>query len=177
VSTPGGAREPNLERLVELVRTCGGLLAATVAADAPPAAAAGPAQLAAAGPRAARAPAEYELLVEAIYEGYLVHYGGARIVRTADIDLALLAGDRLYALGLARLVELGDIEAVAELADVIALCALAHAKGDGELADAVWEAGARAVGWGADEAHRRAKQAARDGDPRAAPLLRGHGGG
>ena len=44
-------------------------------------------------------------------------------------DLALLAGDRLYALGLARLAQLGDVEAVSELADVIALCAQARAEG------------------------------------------------
>ena len=38
---------------------------------------ASPAQLAAAGPRAAGRREEYELLVEAIYEGYLLHYGAA----------------------------------------------------------------------------------------------------
>ena len=42
-------------------------------------------------------------------------------MRPDDPDLALLAGDRLYALGLERLAALGDLEAVAELADVIAL--------------------------------------------------------
>ena len=46
-----------------------------------------------------------------------------------DADLRLLAGDALYALGLARLAELGDLPAVAELADLIALCARAHARG------------------------------------------------
>jgi fructose-1,6-bisphosphatase I len=42
-----------------------------------------------------------------------------------DEDLRLLAGDALYALGLARLAEAGDLDAVAELADVIALGPLA----------------------------------------------------
>ncbi len=51
-------------------------------------------------------------------------------MRPDDPDLALLAGDRLYALGLERLAALGDLDAVAELADVIALCAQAHAEGD-----------------------------------------------
>src|SRR3954453_6527969 len=46
--------------------------------------------------------------VEAIREGYLLHHGEARIVATDDQDLALLAGDRLYALGLADLAEMGD---------------------------------------------------------------------
>ena len=106
------------------------------------------------GRRAARRggrEADYELLVEAIREGYLLHYAPGRVVRPDDPDLALLAGDRLYALGLARLAALGDLEAVAELADVISLGAQAHAAGDAELAEAVWEAGARAVGWGHPE--------------------------
>ena len=69
------------------------------------------------------------LLVEAIREGYLLHYAAGRVVRPEDPDLSLLAGDRLYALGLARLAELGDLEAVGELADVISLAAQAHAEG------------------------------------------------
>ena len=69
-------------------------------------------------------------------------------MRPDDPDLALLAGDRLYALGLARLAELGDLDAVAELADVISLAAQAHAEGDAERAAAVWAAGAAAVGHG-----------------------------
>ena len=47
--------------------------------------------------------------------------------RVEDPDLALLLGDQLYALGLSRLAELGDLEAVAELADVISLLAQARA--------------------------------------------------
>ena len=45
-----------------------------------------------------------------------------------DDDLRLLAGDALYALGLTRLAETGDLEAVAELADLISLCAQAQAE-------------------------------------------------
>ena len=74
---------------------------------------------AAAPGRARRRTATLRLLVEAIREGYLLHYGEGRVLRPDDPDLALLAGDRLYALGLARLAELGDLEAVAALADVI----------------------------------------------------------
>ena len=81
------------------------------------------------------------------------------MVRADDRDLALLAGDRLYALGLERLAELGDLEAVAELADVISLCAQAHAEGDPERAAAVWEAGAAAVGRGSAPDHEAAKAA------------------
>src|SRR3954470_19967448 len=59
--------------------------------------------LAAAGPRAAEAPEEYVLLVEAVREGYLLHYETPRLIQGADPDLRLLAGDYLYALGLERL--------------------------------------------------------------------------
>jgi hypothetical protein len=131
-----------------------------------------PARLAASGPRAQSCPEEYELLVEAIYEGYLLHYGEPRVVRTAEADLRVLAGDRLYAIGLARLVALGDTPAVAELADTITLSALAQGASDGELADAIWTAGARAVGWGSSEQHRRAKELVAAGAPAAIEAMR-----
>ncbi len=83
-----------------------------------------------------------------ILEGYRLHYDEPVVVRPDDADLALLLGDQLYALGLARLAELGDLEAVAELADVISLAAQAHSAADPDLAQAVWEAGAVSVGWG-----------------------------
>ncbi len=131
-----------------------------------------PALVASGGPRAAGRRAEYELLVEAIYEGYLLHYGTPRVVRVPDADLRLLAGDRLYAVGLARLVALGDTPAVAELADTITLSSLAQAAGDAELAEAVWDAGARAVGWGSSAAHRLAKELVSAGSPDALEAMR-----
>ena len=85
--------------------------------------------LAAAGPRAAQAPGEYSLLVESVREGYLLHYGEPRVVVGADADLALLAGDYLYALGLERLAALGDLEAIRELSDLISLSAQLHDAG------------------------------------------------
>jgi hypothetical protein len=81
---------------------------------------------------------ELGLVLEAIREGYLQHYGEGRVVRTDDRDLALLAGDRLYALGLARLAERGDLRAVAILADLIAECAQAHAEHEPVRADQAW---------------------------------------
>src|SRR6201987_2978490 len=108
----------------------------------------GPAQLAATGPRTRGREREYELLLEMILEGYRLHYAEPLVVRPDDPDLALLLGDQLYALGLARLAALGDVEAVAELADVISLVAQAHSAADPELAGAAWEAGAVAGGWG-----------------------------
>jgi hypothetical protein len=101
--------------------------------------------------------AAYALLVEAIREGALLHYAGGRVISPEDPDLALLAGDRLYAIGLDKLAALGDVEAVAELADLISLVAQAQAEGDPVRADAVWEAGARAVGAGTSPDHEAAK--------------------
>jgi hypothetical protein len=131
----------------------------------------GPAQLAAAGPRTRENERGYELLVEMILEGYRLHYETPVIVRPDDPDLALLLGDQLYALGLARLAELGDLDAVTELADVISLAAQAHSASDPDLARSVWEAGAVAVGWGASDVHRRAKARARVQDPDASAAL------
>jgi hypothetical protein len=160
-----------LQRLRLLVRAEGGLMA-TLVATAPGEQEPTPAALAAEGPRAAGRREEYELLIEAIYEGYLLHYGVPRVVRVAEADLGVLAGDRLYAIGLARLVALGDTLAVGELADTITMSALAHGAGDSELAAAAWTAGARAVGWGASEAYRRAKQLLLAGAPDAIEAMR-----
>jgi len=129
-------------------------------------------QIAAAGPRAGGHEAQYELLLEMIREGSLLHYGQPRVVRPADPDLALLLGDQLYALGLTRLAALGDLDAVGELGDTISLLAQAHAAGNPALAEAVWQAGAVAIGWGATEQLREAKELARSGDPRAPEALR-----
>jgi hypothetical protein len=94
------------------------------------------------------------------------------VVRCADPDLALLLGDQLYALGLSRLAGLGDLDAVAELADLISLLAQAQAVSNGPLAEAVWQAGAAAIGWGPSAEHETAKAMARAGDDRAAGALR-----
>jgi hypothetical protein len=160
---------PALERLGELLRAQGGLMGGLVRSDAvnPLAARSLPGRLVAEGPRTRAAAADYELLVEMIYEGYLLHYGTPRVVGSEDADLGLLAGDQLYAAGLARLIALGDLPAVAELADVISLSALAHGAGEVELALAVWAAGARAVGWGPSPEHEHAKQLTRIGSHEA----------
>ena len=142
------------------------------APDAPRLDRPGPAQLAAAGPRARGRERDYELLLEMILEGYRLHYDAPVVVHTPDVDLALLLGDQLYALGLSRLAALGDLDAVAELADVISLAAQAHVASDRDLAGAVWQAGASSVGWGPSEAHTEAKARARAHDPGAAAALR-----
>jgi hypothetical protein len=130
--------------------------------------------LVSAGPRAAEAPAEYLLLVEAIREGYLLHYETPRLIEDADPDLRLLAGDYLYALGLERLAARGDLEAVRELADLISLAAQIHAEGGPGSTDAVralWLAGTVAVAAGSSPEHERAKEALRQGDPDAPAAL------
>ena len=127
--------------------------------------------LAAAGPRAAGHPGEYSLVIESIREGYELHYGTPRVLVGHDEDLALLAGDYLYALGLERLAALGDGEAVAELSDLISLCAASHTAGGEANVPALWLAAAIAVGCGAGEEHAMAKEMARCADRGAAGAL------
>jgi hypothetical protein len=94
----------------------------------------------------------------------LLHYGRPRLFAPADEDTALLLGDYLYAHGLVRVADNGTVEAVAELAALISLCAQLRADrlpGDGEA----WAATAAKLGDGrqsppalvetALEAHRR----------------------
>jgi hypothetical protein len=84
-------------------------------------------------------------VLEAVYEGFLLHYREPRAFAGMDSDMRLLAGDALYALGLERLAQTGDIEAVAELADLISLCAQAEAAGRPDLTGELWEASLRAL--------------------------------
>jgi hypothetical protein len=140
VDSNGGAAV--LPRLAALVRGDGGLLAAAIEPE--PSGATPHGDAVAHGPRAQGHPADLPLVLEAVREGYLLHYGAPRLMTRADDDLALLAGDRLYALGLARLAELGDLGAVRILADVISDSARAHAELAPKRARAAWhEATAR----------------------------------
>jgi hypothetical protein len=84
-------------------------------------------------------------VLEAVYEGYLMHYGDPRAFAGMDDDLRLLAGDALYALGLERLAVAGDLQAVAELSDLISACARAHAEGRPEQAETHWDQSARVL--------------------------------
>lgn len=86
---------------------------------------------------------EYALVVEAVREGYLLHYEQPRLLAGHDPDLALLAGDYLYALGLDRLAALGDTRAVAILSDLITTCARLQAGGDAAPIPALWRGAAR----------------------------------
>jgi len=79
------------------------------------------------------APDEHRVGLETIYEGYLVHYGRSRLFAPPDRDTALLLGDYLYAHGLVRIAETGDVKAVSDLAELISRCAHLRAEGlDGD---------------------------------------------
>jgi hypothetical protein len=161
-----------VERLRDAIRHSGTPLVASLGEATPDEDARELALLAAGGPRVAAHREEVEIAVAAVDEGYRLHYGDPRALQIDDADLALLAGDRMYALGLARLAAIGALTAIAELADIIALSAQAHTAGDAELALAAWQAGAVSIGWGADAATAAAKELARAGDPGAVDALR-----
>lgn len=118
---------------------------------------------------------EYALLIEAIREGYLLHYGSPRLfVSDIDRDLALLAGDFLYATGLERLSRLSNVAAVRELSDLITLQATIHSDGAAVGADlealdrALWLASSVAVACGGDDELEDLKSRIPDcADPRA----------
>lgn len=160
---------PTLQRLAALVREDGGLLADALHQDPDGATPHGDAV--ARGPRADGHPADLPLVLEAVREGYLLHYGVPRLMSREDDDLALLAGDRLYALGLERLAAAGDLVAVAALSDLIALSAQAQSLGDEALADAVWASGCAEVGWGPSDDLQAAKKRAVAGENGAAEQL------
>jgi hypothetical protein len=97
--------------------------------------------------------------LEAIYEGYLAHHGRPRLFAPADGDAALLLGDFLYARGLAWIAALGDVGAIAALADLIALASQSRAQDGGADDLALWAATARFL---ADRSGERAFAAAKD---------------
>jgi hypothetical protein len=89
----------------------------------------------------------YALGLETIYEGYLLHFGRPRLFAPHDADTALLLGDYLYAHGLVRVAAAGTVDAVADLAALISLCAQLRA--DGNPGDgAGWAATAALLGSG-----------------------------
>ena len=106
----------------------------------------------------------FALGVETIYEGYLLHYGRARLFAPAEADVALLLGDALLAHGLVRIAATSSLAAVADLSDLLSLCAQARA--DGRPGDgAAWAATAALLGRGRLEEARAALRDERDPAP------------
>lgn len=77
-----------------------------------------------------------------VRQGHDLHYEGT----ASDADLALLDGDRLYAAGLEKLADSGDIEAIRALADLISDCARAAAEERPDAGVEAWRATARRLG-------------------------------
>lgn len=124
--------------------------------------------LVASGPRCSRAPGGYAIVIEAVREGYLLHYGEPRLLPGLDPDLRLLIGDYLYARGIEGLAGLGDDFAVAELSGLISLVAQIHVtpaspERTGAAAGGAWLAATVAIAAGGGESHERAKESLRGG--------------
>jgi len=114
--------------------------------------------------------ARFALGLESIYEGYLLHYGRARLFEPPDRDTATLLGDYLYAHGLVRIAAVGEVDVVRDLAELLSLCARLRAersRGDG----AAWAVTVVLLGTG-DERLEEARAALGDrGDPGPARRL------
>lgn len=107
-------------------------------------------RLASVGPRTSDKAGEYAFVVEAVREGYLCHYGTSRVLRDPDPDLALLAGDLFYAIGINGLAALDDPESVGILSDLIRVSAELRAEGRIETAEVLWVAQVMALSCGKD---------------------------
>ena len=122
----------------------------------------------------------FAIAVETIYEGYLVHYGRPRLFAPGDGVTVLLLGDYLYAQGLVRLSATGSVEAVADMGELISLCAqlrAEHSTDDGPA----WAASVALLGRGVlketengEELLARAREAA--GDEAVERSLAAHAG-
>jgi hypothetical protein len=88
---------------------------------------------------------ERAFVIEAVREGYLLHYELPRLLAGHDSDLALLGGDYLYALGLDRLAALEDTRAVAILADLISDCARLQAEDEVDQIPVLWRTAAEQI--------------------------------
>jgi hypothetical protein len=106
----------------------------------------------------------FALGVETIYEGYLLHYCRSRLFAPPDDDVALLLGDALLAHGLVRIAATGSVAAVADLAELLSLCAQARADGmDGD--EAAWAASCALLGRHALDDARASLRDDRDPEP------------
>ncbi len=109
--------------------------------------------MAAAGPRTSSRGSVHAFVVEAVREGYLCHNETSRVLESPDLDLALLAGDLFYAIGISALAELGDDESIRLLSDLIVVSAELRSVGRRDDAEAFWVARTLALACGADAEH------------------------
>lgn len=121
-------------------------------------------ELVAEGPRTAGNSSGYAFVVEAIREGYLCHYGSSRILDQPDADLALLAGDLFYAIGIRSLAELDDLESTGILSDLIRVAAELQAGGRADLAEQLWISQIVALACGKSAEQEDALEALRAGE-------------
>lgn len=164
---------PTLEQLAERVREEGPPLVVAEEATAGEHGRGGSpiGELVAAGPRTGERGAEYAFVVEAVREGYLCHYGSPRVLETVDQDLALLAGDLFYAIGISGLAQLDDLESTGILSDLIRVAADLQAAGRGDLAEVLWLVQLVALSCGKDAEYAVAIRALEAGESNAAEAL------
>lgn len=82
---------------------------------------------------------DYLLALEYTFEGYLLHYGKSRLLAAVPDDLALLAGDYMFARGINHLTVRGSLTGIHLLAQLISFCSLVHCEGhDRSLAADAW---------------------------------------
>jgi hypothetical protein len=103
--------------------------------------------------------------MEAIYEGYLLHYGSPRLFAPRDDGERLLCGDHLYAQGLVWVAAIGDLAAIDALASLIGTAAAVRARRDADTD--LWAATALALAGviGYDSLARAARTLRLDNDP------------
>lgn len=91
---------------------------------------------------------DYARVLEAVREGHQLHYDQSRLLEGHDDDLALLAGDYLYALAIEQLAAMGDTKAVLTLANLISTSAQLHTEGRGSELPERWRKTAQEVSQG-----------------------------
>src|SRR4029079_4832261 len=88
----------------------------------------------------------YAAGMEAIYEGYLLHYGQPRLFAPRDEGARLRCGAHVYAQGLVWIAATGDLAAIDALATLIGTAAAVRARGDDD--NDLWAATALALAGG-----------------------------
>ncbi len=108
------------------------------------------------GPSTEESASDFGFVFESVFEGYLLHTGRPRLMLPDESQLKLVAGDFLYSLGLQRLAQLGDLEAVELLAGLITDASCLHiATGTADQKGALWVATVVATAFRPEAEHRK----------------------